>query len=217
MRVSHKSPHSESSDAIGDEEYNEIPSLAKQLNDVNPVNLPHPKRTQGETEYGLRHPPNSSSEEEGCLTGRSRLPLPEMPNPTRNSKSTKLPSFLQKPTLRPTAPPVEAELDRLAQNVKTDKLGRIVDCLGTLADKGPNTTDESQLSRLAELTVFALRGCGSFSTHLGTGVYGPVLGSTLRRQSLSSKPMTWDAGIRALRKSSYRERIFIFELVLPKY
>ena len=53
------------------------------------------------------------------------------------------------------------------------------------------------MPRLTELTAFALIGFGTFSTHLGNGVYGPELESTLKRQSLSSKPMTWDAGIRA--------------------
>ena len=103
-----------------------------------------------------------------------------MPHPTRNSKSTQLPSFLRKPTLRPTVPPVDVEFDMLGQHVKTDKLNRIIDCLGTLSDKGSITTDESKLSRLTELTVFALRGFGSFSTHVGAGVYGPELESTLR-------------------------------------
>ena len=63
--------------------------------------------------------------------------------------------------------------------------------------KGANTTDESKLSRLGELPVVELRGFGSFSTHLGGGVYGPELESTVRRQSLSSEPTTRAAGIRA--------------------
>ena len=93
-------------------------------------------RPYGEAEYGLWHSENSSSEEDGGLAGRSPLPLPEMHNRTRNSKSTKLPSILQRPTLRPTVPPVEMEFDRSAQHAKTDKLDMIIGCLGTIADKG---------------------------------------------------------------------------------
>ena len=131
------------------------------------------------------------------LTGRSRLALPDLSQPTSKSKSTKLPRFLQKHTIFPTVPPVEVEFDRLAQHAKSDKLGRIIDCVGTLADKCSNSTEESTMSLLTELAVFALRWFGTFSTHLGTGVYGPELESTLKRQALSSKPMTWATGIRA--------------------
>ena len=124
--------------------------------------------------------------------------MPDFSQPTKRSKSTKFPSFLQKHTLRPTVPPFEVGFDRLAQHVKTDKLGMIIDCVGDLSDKGSGPADESKMSRLTELAVFALRGFGTFATHLGTVVYGPELESTLRRQALSSEPTTWDAGIRAL-------------------
>ena len=89
------------------------------------------------------------------MANRSRLSLPELAQPTGKGKLTKLPSFLQKPTLRPTLPPIEVEFDRLDQSATTDKLDRIIDCMGTLADKGPTSTEESEMSRLTELTVSA--------------------------------------------------------------
>ena len=110
---------------------------------------------------------------------------------------TKLPSFLQKPVLRPTVPPVEVEFYRVAQSARAEKPDRIIDCLGTLADSGSNSAEETKTSRVAELTGFALRGFGTFNTHIGTGVYGSELEGTLRRQASSSKPLTWAAGIRA--------------------
>ena len=142
--MTNESSRSESSELADGEEFNDIPGLTKQLKAVNHVNLIHPKRTQRDhQEYGLWRSRNSSSEEEGGLTGRIRLSHPEMPRPTRKIVSTKLPSFLQKPTHGPTVPPVEVEFCRLAHHVETDKLGRIIDCLVTLADKGSGTTDES--------------------------------------------------------------------------
>lgn len=62
---------------------------------------------------------------------------------------------------------MELELDRLAHHVETDKMDRISDCLCTLSDKGPNATEESKFPRLTELEGFALRGFGTFPTHLG--------------------------------------------------
>ena len=104
---------------------------------------------------------------------------------------------MQKHVLRPTVPPVEVEFGRLAQSAKTDNLDRIIDCLGTLADKGSTSTEESKTSRITELAIFALRGFGAFNTHVGTVVYGSELESTPKRKALCSKPMTWAAGIRA--------------------
>ena len=164
---------------------------------MRPANLFNQRRKSVESqEHGLWQAVHSSSEEEeGGLANRIRLSLPELAQP--KGKLTKLPSFLQKPTIRPTVPPIEVEFDRLAQSVKTDNLDRIIDCLGTLADKGSTSTEESEMSRLTELTVFALRGFGAFPTHIGTGAYGSELESTLERQALSFKPMTRDDGIRA--------------------
>ena len=45
-RVSRESSHSESPDLVCGEERNDTPSLAKQLSDVNAVNLSRPKSTQ---------------------------------------------------------------------------------------------------------------------------------------------------------------------------
>ena len=129
-RVSSRSDSPE----LGDDEL-DIPSSTKQLNAVKPINLFNPKKKSNEPEHGLWQSPQSSSEEEGGLTGRRRLTLPDRSQPTRKSKSTKLPCFLQKPTLRPAVPPVEVEFGRLAQHVESDNLDRIIDCLGTLADK----------------------------------------------------------------------------------
>ena len=65
-----------------------------------------------------------------------------------------------------------------------------------IADKGTGSLEETKLSRLSELTVFAHRGFGTFSTTIGTGVYGSELESTLKGKSLSSKPMIWSACIK---------------------
>lgn len=56
-----------------------------------------------------------------------------------------------------------------AQHVKTDKLDRIIDCLVFLADKGANTTEESKLSRWAELTVLICEALARFPLILVMG------------------------------------------------
>ena len=137
---------SESSDLLDGEDAIVIHILTKQLNASNPVNLFQPKRTNGgQKEYGLWRSHAPSSDEDGGLTGRIRLSRPELSQPKRKRGSAKLPSFLQKHVLRLTVHPVKVEFDRMARRVKTDRAGKVIDCLGTLADKGPNKTEESKL------------------------------------------------------------------------
>ena len=87
-------------------------------------------------------------------------------------------------------------MDDLFIDLKDDKIDRIADCRGAIADKGGDSPEDTKTSRLAELTVFALSGFGTSPTHLGTEVYGSELESTIKRQSLSSKPAIRNDGTR---------------------
>ena len=79
----------------------------------------------------------TSADEDGGLTGRSRLYLPDFSANIGSSRteSTKIPPFIRKPVIRPTGPPVEAERDRVIdKNNKTGKFGRVIECLCTIAN-----------------------------------------------------------------------------------
>ena len=192
-------------------------SLTKHLQDVQAADL-FRRRSSAPDLPGRRPgkvPISSGSEEEGGLTGRSRLSIPEFPMTPNKTSKTKLPSFLRKPELRPTSPHVGVGYDRFCAKGAKDKFGRVADSIGALTDIWDSSTGETKLSRLGELTVFALRGCGAFTTRFGTGVYGPELESTWERQSLSSRPSIWSPGIKCPMTYMIARWYRIFHRVVP--
>ena len=172
-----------------------IPSLTRHLEATRPTDFFQRTHAASESiDEGLGLLNVSSSDDDGELAGRNSLPMLGASRKSRIAKSTQMPSFLQKPEHRPTDHPVEVEYDRFCANGIRGKFERVVDCLGTLADKGAYSPEETQLSRLSELAAFALRGLVDFANRLGTGVYGTEIESILSRQSLSSEPATLSSG-----------------------
>ena len=187
---------SSSTDLIDSGDPGVIPSLTKHLQVSQPNDLFRNRRSAPIEHRQKSNIFGSSSSEEDGLTGRSRLSMPELSRRSVKSSNTKLPSFMQTPELRPIGPHVKVEYDKFCAKTKRGKFNRITDCLGALADKWEGYVEETKLPSLSELTVFSLRGFGTFATHLGTGVYGSELEITLKRQSLSSNPMIWSSRIK---------------------
>ena len=188
---------SSSSDLMGSEDPGLIARLTKHLQ-VSQQNALFQRRRplQDAPRKSSRDSIGPSSSEDGGLAGMSRLSIREISRRSSKSSNAKLPNSTQKPEFRPTVPPVEVEYDRFCAKTKKAKCYRIIDCLGTISDKWTNSAEETKLSMLSALTVFALRGFGTFTTRCGAGVYVSELESTLKRHPLSSKPMIWITGIK---------------------
>lgn len=166
------------------------PSLTKNLKDIQPTCLLRRRisvpETRAKGSAGVIFP---TSAEESGLAGRIRLSMPELPRCTRKSSKAELPISTQNHFDTTDGP------SSFSQRGKGGVPSLVVSsiALGALSGKGENSADETKLSRLGGLAVSPMRVFGDFATRFGTGVYDPVLGVALGRQSLGRNPSSWSA------------------------